>query len=117
MNARGVAEFGQYRNAQGHFRYPVRRRGPANLRVVAGAGWDPAQRNWSFAMAGTGLLYRRAPYPASVPGCRRFVSQEAGEETLANPIASGGPAALAVRGEPGIRTDAGRGYRTRGREG
>src|SRR3546814_333065 len=34
---------------------------------------------------------------------------------MANPIASGGPAALDVRRAPGIRTAAGRGYRPRGR--
>src|SRR3546814_18700667 len=66
-------------------------------------------------MAGTGLFSRRAPYPASVPVGRRFVRQEAAEESMANPIASGGPAALDVRRAPGIRTAAGRGYRPRGR--
>src|SRR3546814_16816627 len=34
---------------------------------------------------------------------------------MANPIASGGPAALDVRRAPGSRTAAGRGYRPRGR--
>src|SRR3546814_13352733 len=45
-------------------------------------------------MAGTGLFSRRAAYPASVPVGRGFVRQEAAEESMANPIASGGPTAL-----------------------
>src|SRR3546814_14655222 len=68
-------------------------------------------------MAGTGLFSRRAAYPASVPVGRGFVRQEAAEESMANPIASGGPTALGRPARAGYQDSSRKGVPAEGAAG